>query len=150
MLIAGSIFSFFAILLILIVSVRFCGREVAAFHRIFTNRIAIRFAGRLPGFAILTSVGYKSGRVYRTPVNVFRESNGFLIALTYGRNSGWVKNVLSAGNCRIETCGVQYQLSSPVVVHDPTRRRFPPFVRVILGFIAASDFLELSASDPLV
>jgi hypothetical protein len=88
MVIAASAISFFAILLALILLVRFCKKSLAAFHRAITNRIAIRFAARLPGFAIVTNVGRKSGRVYRTPVNVFRKPDGFLIALTYGRDSG--------------------------------------------------------------
>jgi deazaflavin-dependent oxidoreductase (nitroreductase family) len=150
MVIAEAIVAFLVILLVLILAVRFCGRQVASFHRAVTNRIAIRFAGRLPGFAVVTNVGRKSGRLYRTPVNVFRESNGFLIALTYGRDSGWVKNILAAGGCELETRGVRYQLSLPVVVHDPTRQRFPRFVRMVLGFIAANDFLELSTSQPTV
>jgi hypothetical protein len=33
-------------------------------------------------FGILTHVGRKSGKVDRTPINVFRASNGFIIALT--------------------------------------------------------------------
>jgi len=37
--------------------------------------------------------------------------NGFVIALTYGRESEWVKNVLAAGGCELETRGVRYQLS---------------------------------------
>ena len=150
MLAAKFIVSFFAIVLTLILSVRFCKRPLAAFHRAVTNRITIRFAGRLPGFGVVTNVGRKSGKPYRTPVNVFRQRNGFLIALTYGRESGWVKNVLAAGGCHLETRGVQHQLFSPVVVHDPTRRRFPVFVRMILGFIAANDFLELSTAKPPV
>jgi len=150
MVIAEFIVSFFAIVLMLILSVRFCKRQLAAFHRVITNRIAIRFVGRLPGFGIVTNIGRKSGRLYRTPVNVFRQSNGFLIALTYGSDSGWVKNVLAAGGCRLDTRGAQYQLSSPVLVHDPTRRRFPAVIRVILGLIAANDFLELSDFRPTV
>lgn len=100
----------------------------------------------MPGFGIVTSVGRKSGKLYRTPVNVFREPDGFLIALTYGPDSGWVKNVLAAGGCELESRGVRYQLSSPIVIHDPSRRRFPPLVRVILGFIASYDFLQLQTS----
>src|SRR6202043_849182 len=110
-------------------------RGCPPFNLAVTNRITSRFADRLPGFGILTHVGRKSGRVYRTPVNVFRTPEGFLIALTYGRDSEWVKNVLSAGGCHLETRGVRYQLSAPVIVHDPARRRFPPFVRVVLGLI---------------
>jgi deazaflavin-dependent oxidoreductase (nitroreductase family) len=95
-----------------------------SFNLAVTNRITSRFAARLPGFGILAHVGRKSGRVYRTPVNVFRVPEGFLIALTYGRESEWVKNVLEAGGCELETRGVRYQLVAPTIVHDPTRRRF--------------------------
>jgi hypothetical protein len=76
-----SLLAIFAPVLLL----RFRKRWVAAFNLAVTNRITSRFAARLPGFGILTHVGRKSGRVYRTPVNVFRVPEGFLIALTYGR-----------------------------------------------------------------
>ncbi|HZW96099.1 MAG TPA: hypothetical protein VFF64_24350 [Candidatus Eremiobacteraceae bacterium] len=65
-----------------ILLIRFRKRWVAAFNLAVTNRITSLFAGWLPGFGILTHVGRKSGRVYRTPVNVFRASNTFIIALT--------------------------------------------------------------------
>src|SRR6266403_3100953 len=91
------------ILLVPVLLIRFRKRWVAAFNLAVTNRITSRFANRLPGFGILTHVGRKSGRVYRTPVNVFRVPDGFLIALTYGRDSEWVRNVVAAGNCQLET-----------------------------------------------
>jgi deazaflavin-dependent oxidoreductase (nitroreductase family) len=146
MVIAVSVIFLLAFLLTPILLVRFRKRSVAAFNRAITNRITIRFADRLPGFAILTSVGRKSGRLCRTPVNVFREPGGFLIALTYGRDSGWVKNVLAAGRCQLETHRVTYHLTEPVIVNDPTRRRFPLLVRIVLGLIDANDFLQLSTS----
>jgi hypothetical protein len=101
--IATWVISLLAILLAPILLIRFRKRWVAAFNLAVTNRITSRFANRLPGFGILTHVGRKSGRVYRTPVNVFRVPDGFLIALTYGRDSEWVQNVLAAGNCQLET-----------------------------------------------
>jgi hypothetical protein len=79
-------------------------------------------------------------------VNVFRAPDGFLIALTYGRESEWVRNVDAAGGCQLETRGVTYQLSAPTIVHDPTRRRFPLFVRMMLGIIGANDFMQLRTS----
>jgi deazaflavin-dependent oxidoreductase (nitroreductase family) len=133
-----------AILFAPILLIRFRKRWVAAFNLAVTNRIMSRFAARLPGFGILTHVGRKSGRVYRTPVNVFRAPKGFLIALTYGRDSEWVRNVLAAGGCNLETRGVQNHLSAPSIVHDPTRRRFPIPVRIVLGLIGADDFMQLS------
>jgi deazaflavin-dependent oxidoreductase (nitroreductase family) len=140
------VISLLAILLAPILLIRFRKRWVAAFNVAVTNRIAIRFAARLPGFGILTHVGRKSGKLYRTPVNVFRATEGFLIALTYGRESEWVRNVLAAGACELETRHVLYQLSAPTIVFDPTRRRCPLFVRIVLRLIGANDFMQLSTS----
>jgi deazaflavin-dependent oxidoreductase (nitroreductase family) len=145
MVIAASVILVLA-LLSPVLLIRYRKRWVAAFNLAVTNRITSRFAARLPGFGILTHVGRKSGRLYRTPVNVFRAPEGFLIALTYGRESEWVKNVVAAGACQLETRGVLYQLSAPTIVHDPTRRRFPLFVRTVLGIIGANDFMQLSTS----
>src|ERR1700736_5168368 len=142
--IAAWVISLLVLVLVPILLIRFRKRWVAAFNLLVTNRITSRFAARLPG--ILTDVGRKSGKVYRTPVNVFRAPDGFLIALTYGRESEWVRNVLSAAGCQLETRRVCYQLSAPTVVHDPTRRRFPLPVRMILGIIGANDFMQLSTS----
>jgi deazaflavin-dependent oxidoreductase (nitroreductase family) len=133
--------------LVPILLIRYCKRWVAAFNLAVTNRITSRFAARLPGFGILTHVGRKSGTVYRTPVNVFRAPDGFLIALTYGRESEWVRNVIAAGGCKFETRGKNHKLSSPTVVHDPTRQRFPIPVRIVLRLIGADDFMQLSASQ---
>ena len=136
-----------AVLLSGILLMRFRKRTLAAFNLAVTNRITGRFAGWLPGFGIVTHVGRKSARVYRTPVNVFRDQNGFAIALTYGRESEWVKNVLAANGCELETRGQRYHLSNPTIVHDPTRRQFPVPVRVILGFVGANDFMQLSVGE---
>ena len=72
----ASVISLLAILLAPILLIRFRKRWVAAFNLAVTNRITSRFAARLPGFGILTHVGRKSGKVYRTPVNVFRAPEG--------------------------------------------------------------------------
>src|SRR5205807_3176116 len=126
-----------AILLAGILLMRFRKRWLAAFNLAVTNRISSRFAPRLPGFGIVTHVGRKSGKVYRTPVNVFRAPNGFIIALTYSSQSEWVKNVLAAGSCELKTVGRNYRLVAPRVVRDPMRRRFPIPVRVILRLVGA-------------
>jgi deazaflavin-dependent oxidoreductase (nitroreductase family) len=136
--------SLLVLLLAPILLIRFRKRWVAAFNLAVTNRITSRFADRLPGFGILTHVGRKSGRLYRTPVNVFRAPEGFIIALTYGRESEWVRNVIAAGGCKLETRGKNHELSSPTVVHDPTRQRFPIPVRIVLRLIGANDSMRLS------
>jgi deazaflavin-dependent oxidoreductase (nitroreductase family) len=129
-----------------ILMMRFRKRWLARFNIAVTNRITGLFAGWLPGFGILTHMGRKSGKVYRTPINVFRTSSEFTIALTYSRQSEWVKNVLAAGGCELETVGKKYQLSSPKVVHDPSRQRFPIPVRLVLRLVGADEYMELSES----
>ena len=125
---------------------RFRKRWLAKFNIAVTNRITGLFAGWLPGFGIITHIGRKSGKVYRTPVNVFRAHDGFIIALTYSSQSEWVKNVIAAGGCELKARGKQYKLSSPTVVHDPTRRRFPIVVRLILRLVGADEFMQASIS----
>jgi deazaflavin-dependent oxidoreductase (nitroreductase family) len=125
---------------------RFRKRWLAKINIAFTNRITGLFAGWLPGFGILTHVGRKSGKVYRTPINVFRASSGFIIALTYSSQSEWVKNVLAAGGCELRTRGKKYQLSAPKVVRDPSRKRFPFLVRLVLRTVGANEYMELSKS----
>ena len=127
-----------------VLMMRFRKRWLAKVNIAFTNRITGLFAGWLPGFGILTHVGRKSGKVYRTPINVFRASNGFIIALTYSSQSEWVKNVLAAGGCELQTRGKKYQLSAPNVMRDPTRRRFPIPVRLVLRIVGADEYMELS------
>ena len=123
---------------------RFRKRWLAKINLAITNRITSRFAGWHPAFGIITHVGRKSGKLYRTPINVFRVPDGFAIALTYGRESEWVKNVLTAGGCELQTRGRHYHLSGPTIVHDPTRKQFPFPVRIVLGIVGANDFLQLS------
>lgn len=136
----------FAIPATAVLMMRFRKRWLARFNIAVTNRITGLFAGSLPGFGILTHVGRKSGKIYRTPLNVFRGGNGFIIALTYSRQSEWVKNVLAAGGCEFKTVGKHYQLFSPKVVHDPSRQRFPIPVRLVLRVVGADEYLELSKS----
>ena len=45
------------------------------------NPITRRFARWLPGFGILAYRGRKSGRQYRTPLNVFRHEDEWIIAM---------------------------------------------------------------------
>jgi deazaflavin-dependent oxidoreductase (nitroreductase family) len=130
-----------------VLMMRFRKRWLAKINIVLTNRITGLFAGWFPGFVILTHVGRKSGKVYRTPVNVFRAPNGFIIALTYSSQSEWVKNVLAAGGCEVQTRGKKYQLSAPKVVRDPTRRRFPVLVRLVLRLVGADEYMELSTSQ---
>jgi deazaflavin-dependent oxidoreductase (nitroreductase family) len=126
--------------------VRFRPRWVAAFNLVVTNRIAGLFVTRLPGFGVITHIGRKSGKTFHTPVKVYRAPGGFLIALTYGPESQWVQNVVAAGQAELETRHTRYHVSSPTVVHDPSRQQFPFIVGLALRIIGATDFLRVSGN----
>ncbi len=123
-------------------------RWVAHVNRRFTNRALRTFARRLPRFAIITHTGRRSGRTYSTPVNAFREGDGYLFALTYGAESDWVKNVMEAGGCEIETRRRHIRLAAPRIVTDPSRRWAPVPVRLVLGMIRATQYMRLTIADP--
>ena len=94
-------------------------KTLARFNLVVTNRIAGPAARRFPAMAVVTHVGRRSGTVRRTPVNLFRAGDRYVVALTYGPDSQWVQNVLAAGGCEVETRGRRLRLAEPEVVHDP-------------------------------
>jgi deazaflavin-dependent oxidoreductase (nitroreductase family) len=113
----------------------------------YLNRVTTPLARRLPGFAILTHRGRRTGRVYRTPVNVFRRGDDYLFFLTYGSDVQWVKNVLAAGSCSIETRGRIVELVQPELVTDPELRPAPPPVRFIEQRLAgATQYVRMRAA----
>jgi deazaflavin-dependent oxidoreductase (nitroreductase family) len=118
-------------------------KRLARFNRHVTNRVAAPVARRLPGFAIVWHVGRRSGRVYRTPVNLYRDGDRYVIALTYGSDSQWVRNVLAAGWVDIETRGRRVHLSAPEIVRDAQRSLVPEPIRPILRLAGVSDFMLL-------
>ncbi len=52
-------------------------------------------------FSIVRHVGRRSGRIYETPIIVQPIDGGFVIALTYGPDVDWYRNVLAANSCDI-------------------------------------------------
>ena len=119
--------------------------RLARFNRVVTNPVARHVAGRLPGFAIVTHVGRRSGRRHRTPVNFFRHGDRYAIALTYGTGAQWVRNVMVAGGCEVETRGRRIRLSAPEIVRDPAGAPVPAPIRPILRLIRSDHFMLLRA-----
>ncbi|HEY3018491.1 MAG TPA: nitroreductase family deazaflavin-dependent oxidoreductase [Gaiellaceae bacterium] len=118
-------------------------RRIAHFNRRFTNPVLRPLAARLPGFGVVVHAGRKSGREYRTPVNVFRDADGYVIALTYGTESDWVRNVLAAGGCALVRRGRRTQLTAPALFHDESRRPVPRLVRPMLRLLGVADFMRV-------
>ncbi len=109
----------------------------------FVNPVTRLVAGWLPGFGILQYRGRKTGKAYRTPMNVFRRGDHMVMALTYGPDVQWVKNILAAGEVTVRTMGRDVHLVEPELFTDPTRREMPALIRPFLGFMRVTEFLRM-------
>jgi deazaflavin-dependent oxidoreductase (nitroreductase family) len=110
-------------------------RAVAKFNRRITNPLALGFAGWMPTLGILEHVGRKSGKRYRTPLNVFDTSDGYVILIGYGLESNWVKNVMAGGPATIRKHGKTVAVAEPRVISKAegaslVTPRSRPFYRV--------------------
>jgi hypothetical protein len=74
---------------------------------------------------------------------VFGTRDGYVIALTYGPDTDWIKNVLAAGGCFLHVRGQRVRLTAPRIVHDADRRSAPPVVRQVLAVLDVTEFLHL-------
>jgi deazaflavin-dependent oxidoreductase (nitroreductase family) len=118
-------------------------KRLARFNRVVTNPVLQHAAKRLPGFAIVHHVGRRSGRAFSNPVNLFRRGDRYVIALTYGRDSQWVRNVVAAGSAEVQTRGKRIHVVDPEIVHDPSASLVPAAIRPMLRALHVSDFMLL-------
>ena len=91
-------------------------QRLARFNRHFTNPIQRLWAGWAPTVGILEHVGRKSGKQYRTPLNVFPTEDGVVIVLTYGPDRDWLKNITATGGAHMKRQGKTIELVDPVVM----------------------------------
>lgn len=118
-------------------------RSLARFNLKVTNPILGKMAWWMPGFAVLTHVGRRTGTEHRSPVNLFRRGDDYVFACTYGPDAQWVRNVLAAGRCSVRTRGHDVELIEPRLVHDPQRKLVPGPVRLVLGGVGVDDFVVM-------
>ena len=121
-------------------------RVVRRWNKAGLNKVTRRVAPWVPGFGVVVHRGRRSGRVYQTPVNVFAAPGGYVLALTYGPDTDWVKNVLAAGGCQLRTRGRTIEMTAPRLYHDEARHGIRPVERQVLRAIHVADFLSLKTA----
>jgi deazaflavin-dependent oxidoreductase (nitroreductase family) len=94
-------------------------RRVAHFNRRVTNRIQGLYAWLLPPWAVIVHRGRRSGRNYRTPLFAFRRDRTIVIALLYGEESDWLRN-LRAGGGQVIRGGRTFSVRPPEVIDTST------------------------------
>jgi deazaflavin-dependent oxidoreductase (nitroreductase family) len=123
-------------------------RMVRRWNKAGLNRVTKPVASWMPGLGVVVHRGRRSGRLYQTPVSVFPADDGYVLALTYGQDTDWVKNVLAAGGCELRTRGRTIRLVSPRLFHDQSRRDIRPVERQVLRVLGVADFLSLKTAPP--
>lgn len=119
-------------------------KGMARFNRRFLNPVMRHLAVRMPYMGVVHHVGRTSGRTYETPILLFRSGNRLVIALTYGRDVDWVRNVTAAGKVTIRHRSRDLHAIAPEIHTDDTNGvRLPWLVRRILPRMGVRDFLHL-------
>ena len=79
--------------------------------------LVLKSSGTPGGIAsVIRHVGRTSGRPYETPVQAVATDDGFVIALPYGPNTDWLKNILVSGSATIVHEGDTYRVDRPEIV----------------------------------
>lgn len=119
--------------------------RMRSFNKRVLNRVTRRFARFRHGpFALVRHVGRRSGKPYETPIMVEHVGDHFLVALTYGSDVDWYRNVQAAGQCTLVWHRRVYALDGPEPL-DPRAAlpAFPPFERMILRMRGTQHFVRM-------
>src|SRR5215217_8633887 len=119
---------------------------IRSFNKHYFNRLVHRFAGvsRTP-FALIRHVGRRSGKAYETPIIVMRLGQSFVIALTYGPEVDWYRNVQAAGKATLLWHNQEYALKQPQPIDLETGlSAFPTPFRQILRLLGTQDFVRMA------
>ena len=122
-------------------------KGLRTFVKHFVNPI-LRYAthsSRGP-FALLRHVGRKSGKTYENPIMVWRVEDGFVIALTYGPQVDWLRNLQAAEQGTLRWHRQEYVFQTPVFIDEKIAlRALPAFIRGVLGVHGTHEFVKLVA-----
>jgi deazaflavin-dependent oxidoreductase (nitroreductase family) len=116
-------------------------------NKYVTNRV-LRGLAHLPRgpFALVRHVGRRSGQRYETVIMVFPTEEGFVIALTYGPNVDWLRNLQAARGGTVLWHGKEYVVGKPEpIVASAALPLFPRFFRLVLGRSGLRDFARVTA-----
>jgi deazaflavin-dependent oxidoreductase (nitroreductase family) len=76
---------------------------------------------------LISHTGRATGRTYQTPVVAVPTDQGYVIALPYGTQSNWVKNVLANGSATVVHTGKTSRVDQPELIPmDEVKAHFPP------------------------
>ena len=116
------------------------------------NPLIVKLAGRrhFAMAAQIQHVGRWSGKVYVTPATAHVHGDVILIALTFGNQSDWSRNVRAAGGATICINGRAYHATNPQLLSREQaapllKAAFSPIQRAGTRMLGIRQFLRLDA-----
>jgi deazaflavin-dependent oxidoreductase (nitroreductase family) len=125
--------------------------RLRTFNKHVTNRLLRRFANSSRGpFAVINHVGRRSGKSYETVIWIWPTREGFVIALTYGPQVDWLRNLLAAGGGTVFWHKKLYTVGKPEPIDAQTALlAFPaPFRLIFQTFGKQMQFVQVKSSAP--
>lgn len=122
-------------------------KRLRTFVKHFVNPFLRNFAhGSRGPFALLRHVGRRSGKTYEIPIMVWRVEDGFVIALTYGPQVDWLRNLQAADQGSLLWHKQEYVFQKPEFIDAKTALlALPPFIKQILRLRGEHEFVKLSS-----
>jgi deazaflavin-dependent oxidoreductase (nitroreductase family) len=120
-------------------------KRIRSFNKYITNPLLRTFANASRGpFAVIRHVGRRSGKPYETTIMVWQMGDEFVIALTYGPDVDWYRNLVAAGPGTLLWHGKSYAIEKPEPIDVTTAlSAFPPAFRPILRLLGVQHFLRV-------
>jgi deazaflavin-dependent oxidoreductase (nitroreductase family) len=108
--------------------------DIRSFNKHITNPLLSRFANcPLGPFAVIRHVGRRSGKPYETTIMVWPMGDGWMIALTYGPDVDWYRNLLATEHSTLLWHGKVFAIGKPEHIDVETAlAAFPPVLKPIL------------------
>ena len=121
-------------------------RRLRNFVKRFVNPVLRNFARSSRGpFALLRHVGRRSGKQYETPIMVWRMKDGFMIVLTYGPNTDWLRNLQAADQGNLRWHKREYTFKKPELIDAKTAEpALPPFIKFVLRLRGQHEYVKLA------
>lgn len=123
-------------------------KRVRVFNKYVTNRV-LRVGVRLSlgPFALIRHVGRRSGKSYETVIWVWPLAEGFVIALTYGPEVDWYRNIRAAGGGTLFWHKRVYAIDRPQPIDaSAALQAFPAVIRSLLQRAGQHDFIWMKAT----
>ena len=119
--------------------------RIRSFNKHVLNRLTLRLARASFGlFVIVRHTGRRSGKTYETPILAIKRPDSFIVALTYGPQVDWYRNVVAANGCIFIWHQHEYIINGlqPLDI-ETAMPYFPALFHPILRLTHTEDFVSM-------